>query len=187
MNILLGDSMPILLAKGSRSGHAKVAGEICAKTYNASRDQWYYGMKLHVVGIKRHHTLPFPALIFASKASCHDLPIAKEMLENHAFDGFIFIGDKAYSDAAWKASLLEENIQLLTPTKLKRGQAPSLPGGDAQDTAISRARQPIESFFHWLHEKTGIQLASKVRSLKGLLLHIFGRIAAALFLLRFNP
>lgn len=187
MNMLLGDSMPILLAKGSRSGHARVARELCDKTYNASRDQWYYGMKLHMFGIKRQHTLPFPALVFVSEASCHDLPVARQILDEQSFDGFFFIGDKAYSDAEWKDALEKKNIFLLTPTKRKRGQPAPLPGGDARDTAISRARQPIESFFHWLHEITGIQIASKVRSLKGLLLHIFGRLAAALFFLRFNP
>lgn len=187
MNMLLMDSMPILLAKGSRSTNAKVARELCAKTYNASRKEWYYGMKLHIFGIKRYHTLPFPALIYASEASCHDLPIARQTLERNAFRGFFLLGDKAYADATWKAELQRKNIQLLTPTKLLRGQSPSFPGGDAHDTAISRARQPIESFFNWLHEKTGIQLASKVRSLKGLLLHIFGRLAAALFSLRVNP
>ena len=45
---------------------------------------------------------------------------------------------------------------------------------------VSFVRQPIESFFNWLNEKTQIQKASKVRSSKGLLVHIFGRIAACL-------
>lgn len=101
------------------------------------------------------------------------------------FEDFFLIGDKAYSDTDWRAALLDKNIRLLTPSKLNRGQF-SFPGVDARHTPVSHLRQPIESFFHWLHEKTGIQIASKVRSLKGLLLHIFGRLSAALFLLRFN-
>lgn len=181
MNMLLVDSMPVLLAKASRSTHAKVARELCSKTYNASRDQWYYGMKLHVLAQRRHGTLPFPKAIFASEASCHDLPIAREMMKSVEFTRVFLLGDKAYSDATWKQTLAQEGIQLLCPHKLHRGEAPRLPGGDAMDTSISRARQPIECFFNWLHEKTGIQIASKVRSLKGLLLHIFGRLAAALF------
>ena len=185
MNMLLMDSMPILLAKGSRSGHAKVATELCSKTYNASRDQWYYGLKLHIFGLKRYKTLPFPVLIFASEASCHDLPIAKQVLDGYALDGLFLIGDKAYCDADWKAALADQNAQLLTSTKLKRGRPDPFPGGNTFDTAISSARQPIEAFFHWLHEKTGIQLASKVRSLKGLLLHLFARLAAALLCLSF--
>lgn len=54
-------------------------------------------------------------------------------------------------------------------------------------TSVSRVRQPIESFFNGIQEKTGIQVASKVRSYQGLMVHVFGRLAAALFLLAFNP
>ncbi len=45
--------------------------------------------------------------------------------------------------------------------------------------AVSRVRQPIESLFNWLIQKTDIQRASKVRSAKGRLIHIFGKIASA--------
>lgn len=48
------------------------------------------------------------------------------------------------------------------------------------DKMVSSVRQPIESFFNWLNEKTQIQKASKVRSSKRLLVHIIGRIAACL-------
>lgn len=180
MNMFLVDSLPILLAKASRSGHARVARELCTKTYNASRQQWYYGMKLHVVAQKRYHTLPFPILIFASGASCHALPVARQLLESVGQTDFFLVGDKAYSDTEWKEHLEHKGIHLLTPMKNKRGKPSPLPGGDALDTSISRARQAIECFFNWLQEKTNIQIASKVRSLKGLLLHIFGRLAAAL-------
>ena len=49
-------------------------------------------------------------------------------------------------------------------------------------------RQPIESLLGWINEKTGIQRASKVRSYRvfGLLVHVFGRLAAAMLLLAFN-
>lgn len=33
------DSCPIILAKGPRSSHAKVAGELCEKSYNSSRKE----------------------------------------------------------------------------------------------------------------------------------------------------
>lgn len=185
MNMLLADSLPVLLAKGSRSGHAKVAPELCSKTYNASRDQWYYGMKLHVIGQRRQQTLPFPLVIMATEASCHDLPIAKEMLESMDVHGLFLVGDKAYADADWKQKLAQQQVCLCTPYKNHRGAPPRLPGGDAMDTCFSRARQTIECFFNWLQEKTSIQYASKVRSLKGLLVHIFGKLASALFISSF--
>ena len=186
MDMLLVDSMPVLLAKGSRSNRARVARELCSKTYCASRDQWYYGMKLHVIGQRRHRKLPFPKFIFASEAACHDCPIAKQILANSGILNTSLVADKAYQDAAWQQSLLEKGIRLLTPYRLIRGQSDPFPGGNALDTSISRARQSIESFFNWLHEKTGIQIASKVRSINGLLVHIFGKLAAALFFLAFN-
>ena len=51
---------------------------------------------------------------------------------------------------------------------------------DIFSQAVSKVRQPIESFFNWLNEKTEIQRASKVRATQGLLVHIFGKLAIAL-------
>jgi hypothetical protein len=44
--------------------------------------------------------------------------------------------------------------------------------------AVSAIRQPIESFFNWISEKTQIQNASKVRYSQGLIAHIFGKLTA---------
>ena len=48
--------------------------------------------------------------------------------------------------------------------------------------AVSRMRQPIESFFGWINRKTDIENASLVRSSAGLLSHIFGKMTAAMVL-----
>ena len=50
-----------------------------------------------------------------------------------------------------------------------------------------RVTQPTESLFNWLMEKTNIQRACKVRSTKGLLIHLFNKIAAAFINLIFKP
>lgn len=75
-------------------------------------------------------------------------------------------------------------IELLTPRKKQKGDP--LISGDTFSTFVSSVRQPIECFFNWLNRFTDIQSASLVRSLSGLLCHIFGRIAAALAKLLFN-
>ncbi|MCS4034099.1 hypothetical protein GGQ02_002499 [Salinibacter ruber] len=63
-----------------------------------------------------------------------------------------------------------------------------LPAADKlYSEAIGRTRQPIESLFSWIDEKTAIQQASKVRSYQGLLVHVFGRLAAAMLILALNP
>lgn len=181
------DSCPIILAKGPRSGHAKVARELCEKSYNSSREEWYYGLKLHAVVARRPGQLPIPLSLMASGAAQHDLPAAKQVFEDHLHleQGRLF-ADKAYIDAAWAEALKNERaIQLLTPRKKRKGDV--LISGDAASSFVSSLRQPIECFFNWLNRLTNIQSASSVRSLSGLLLHVFGRIAAALFSLSFYP
>ena len=78
----------------------------------------------------------------------------------------------------------EGEITLFTPVKKKKGQEHLDAADSLLSTAISRVRQPIESFFNWVQEKTGLQMASKVRSYEGLIVHTFGRLAAALLMLQ---
>jgi len=52
--------------------------------------------------------------------------------------------------------------------------------------AVSQVRQPIEAFFNWIIEKVGMQKASKVRSEKGLFVHVYGRFAAALMIMTWD-
>lgn len=180
------DSCPVILAKGPRSGHAKVAPELCEKSYNPSRKEWYYGMKLHAVVARQPGSLPVPLSLMVSGAAQHDLPAAKGILEGHLRLGSgRLYADKAYIDADWERSLKKDHaLELLTPRKRRKGDV--LVSGDTFSTFVSSVRQPIECFFNWLNRLTNIQSASMVRSLSGLLFHVFGRIAAALVCLMFN-
>jgi hypothetical protein len=175
------DSLPIILAKQSRSGRAKVAREFCNKTYNASRQEWYYGVKLHVLGELQPHSMPCAQMVTVSPAATADINAAKAMFDAQIpLKPGVLYADKAYCDAFW-AELLRDTRQIIlqTPRKKPKGIRETLVSADICSSCVSQARQPIESFFHWLDEKTGIQTASKVRSFKGLLLHIFGRLALA--------
>ncbi len=181
------DSCPIILAKGARSSHAKVARELCEKSYNSSRKEWYYGIKLHAVVARRPGRLPLPLSLMVSGAAQHDLPVAKQILKDHISlkQGRLY-ADKAYVDAAWKTVLKKDHaIELFTPRK--KGKEDSLVSGDTFSTFVSSVRQPIECFFNWLNRLTAIQNASSVRSFSGLLLHLFSRIAAALVSRIFYP
>ena len=181
------DSCPIILARGPRSGHAKVARELCEKSYNSSRKEWYYGMKLHAVAARRPGRLPVPVSLMASGAAQHDLPAAKQIIEDFAaLKPGKLLADKAYIDAEWAQSLKQNHaLLLLTPRKKKKDDV--LCSADTFSTFVSSLRQPVECFFNWLNRLTDIQTASLVRSLSGLLCHLFGRIAAALAMLLFNP
>ena len=80
----------------------------------------------------------------------------------------------------------EQSLEVLTPVKKRKGQKHLSAADRLFSEAVSKVRQPIESLFNWIDEKPGIQCASKVRSYRGLLVHVFGRLSAAMLLLAFN-
>ena len=174
-----GLRLSIILAKQRRSSHAKVAPEICDKGFNSSRNEYFYGVKLHVFAARHTGTLPTACAVMVSHASTHDLPVARYMMDAcQPIHGGILYADKAYMDDDWRIALERDySVQIVTPRKQRKDDF--LRGGDAFSSFVSARRQQIECFFSWLQNLTNIQSASKVRSSLGLLLHIFGRIAAA--------
>ena len=175
------DSLPIVVAKASRAGRAKAASEMCSKGYCASKDMWYYGVKLHVLAQCNHKSLPTPANMTVSKASEHDLSVARQELLDGVNNIRLF-GDTAFADKEWKKYMLEEhNVEIITPVKRKPGQKKLDYWDSVFSTAVSSVKQVIESFNNWIIEKTNIQKASKVRSSAGLIAFVFARIACAIF------
>lgn len=179
--IRLIDSMPILLAKASRSSRAKVAPDLANKGYNATKKTYYYGVKLHILAFRRPGHLPLPDYLGLTPASEADITVLKAIAED--IQDTPVYADKAYIDAALSDLLRQQQSPLTTPVKKHKGQVELGLFQAAFSTLVSQVRQPIESLFNWLHDKTGIQIASKVRSSRGLMVHVFGKIAAALFLL----
>lgn len=183
-NIVLIDSLPIMLARGFRSQKAQVAKEVTSQGYCSSKDVHYHGVKLHLFADYAEGTLPIPRLLSITKAKTHDLTAAKDFFPE--FSNCKMIGDKAYRSAAEKEKLKNNCNEIHTPVKLSRSKKSLTEDEKVYSKIISAFRQPIEIFFNWLIEKTGIQIASKVRSYKGLMVHIFGRVAAALVLYELN-
>jgi hypothetical protein len=186
---LLLDSMPIITCSGKRSG--KVARELTDKSYCSTKNLWYFGMKLHALNSYNKGTLPYPESIVMSKASESDLNIFKENwteIKNRKF-----FGDKIYHDSEFFENFhTKNNSTMFTPIKGIKGKSEELKQRDlAYETLFSKAvstiRQPIESFFNWINEKTQIQNASKVRSTNGLIVHIFGKLTACFLKPIFNP
>jgi hypothetical protein len=183
-SFLLTDSMPIITCSGKRAG--KVARELCDKGYNSTKKMHYFGVKLHGLGFSRSGALPVIEAVQIGAASEHDLQAQRQLLEQYAH--LPIFGDKAFNDSELELICQSQGGQLMCPVKYKRGQPQEdrqrhKAADDLYSKAVSKIRQPIESFFNWLIEHTDIQRASKVRSLPGLMVHIFGRIAAALILI----
>jgi len=175
------DSMPIITCSGKRS--AKVATEITDKGYCSTKGMYYYGLKLHLLGFRRIGKLPHPEQILYTSASVNDVTVFKEAwsgIENRTF-----FGDKIYFVNDLNEHMLKyQSSEMLSPVKAVKGMEEVIKqrikaADDLFSTAVSRIRQPVEAIFNWLIEKADIQKASKVRSIKGLMVHAFGRLAAA--------
>jgi hypothetical protein len=175
------DSMPIITCSGKRT--PKVATEITDKGRCSSKNFYYHGLKLHAMAFCRVGTLPFLERLLVTAASVNDLTAFK--VEWAEIVNRTFWGDKIYCNKEYFKELeIKNNVVMLTPVKAIKGQTiqekqRKKAADDLFSKAVSSVRQPIEAFFNWLIEKTDIQRASKVRSTKGLLVHVFGKIAAA--------
>jgi hypothetical protein len=175
------DSMPIIMAKNNRRFKACVAPEIADKNgYCSTKNLYYYGVKLHIIGSYVKGSMPVPEYIGLTAAGVSDRRAFEEI--SPFLPNINLVADKAYQQGG-KPLFQEGNVQMYTPVKKQKGQQLLEAADQLLSTAVSTIRQPIESFFNWLQEKTGIQIASKVRSYNGLVVHVFGRIAAALFIL----
>jgi hypothetical protein len=185
LKVLLGDSFPVITCSHKRKG--KVARELTDKGFCATKKLHYYGVKVHMLGLQRRGTIPFPQYVEVTPASVHDLSALRGVLEKITADRCIL--DKAYTDSALAKEMLRSNNNLLlTPLKDKKGwealfKQSEQAFSDLFNTAVATGRQPIESLFNRINELTYIQNASKVRSSNGLMLHLYGKLAAAIMLM----
>ncbi len=163
------DSMPIMLAQGTRSNQARVAPEIAKTGFSAVKQTNFHGVRLHLIANKQTGSLPLPSQVWIKEGNVHDLTALKEIKDDLPA-GINLFGDKAYADKNVKAELKERQIQLFTP--IKKPNKTELSAAQKRfNRTVSSIRQPIESFFKWLIDKTDIQRASQVRSTEGLIIH----------------
>jgi hypothetical protein len=126
--------------------------------------------------------LPRPIHIWLREASAHD----SKAFENQQLElpNTTLFGDLAYAARQIIAQLKEQNTKLVTPKKKPKGkQLTELE--KYHNRLVSKFRQPIESLFNWIIEKTNIQKASKIRSTDALMIHCWGKLSFACFLLVF--
>ena len=175
------DSVPVIVSR-SNNYTACTAPHLCNKGYCASKDMYYYGARLHVSALVRPLHMPLPEVSWLTGAQDHDLSAARPWLEQ--LGNCSMYADKIYGDQPLNTVLqTRQNATVITPVKKKAGQQLVDAAADLFSTAVSRVRQPIESLFSWMIEKTQIQYAQRVRSEKGLLVHVWGKFAAGMLLL----
>ncbi len=177
------DSMPIMLAIGGKSKRAKVARSIAATGFCAVKQTHFHGVRLHLIARRRTGTLPNPTRVWLREGNVHDLTALKEQI--FVPTNITLFADKAYVSRDFK-DYLRENKQINLMTPIKKPKKKQLSKDEkSYNKMVSSIRQPIESFFKWLIDKTDIQRASAVRSADGLLVHCLGKLSVALLLLTF--
>ena len=176
------DSFPVMLAQQGHSYSATVAREIADAGYCASKKTRFHGVRLHVIAQRQSGKLPLPKQIWLCAGSHHDSKAFKEQrTELHNTSLF---GDKAFAQKEIINLLKAQNSQLAVPKK-KPKNAELSSFEKYHNRLISKFRQPIESLFNWINEKTALQKASKVRSTNALLIHCWGKLVFAFYLLVF--
>lgn len=175
-NPRLMDSLPIIMAQRGRRFNACVAPELADKNgYCATKKLHYYGAKLHILGASQKGTIPVPDKIGLVTAGVSDIKAYQIIVEESLnYDKF---ADKAYVGEPVTGT------KTYTPVKKQKGQKYLDAAEQLYSTSIAKIRQPVESLFNWIEEKVSIQIASKVRSSAGLIVHVFGKLAAAFTLL----
>lgn len=180
-DMFIVDSVPIVTCSGKRRG--KVSLECTDKGYCSTKSMYYYGVKLHFLTSRVKGEMPFPESLVVTPASENDLNVFRDNWCD--LPNVSVFADKIYQDSNMNAAMSLNGSEVLTPIKYNRGVAENVKqfcraADDLFSHAVSAVRQPIESLFSWLIEKADIQRASKVRSTKGLMVHIFNKLAAVL-------
>ena len=174
-----------------RNRTGKVAPEIADKGYCSTKNQYYYGMKLHLVGMRVKGHIPFPHQLVLSPASENDLTVLKRECVPSIAGKTIFAGKIYRDNDFWSEEGSRKSNELLTPVKAIKGVSDvekqrNKAADDLYSATVSSVREPVEAFFSWLNEKTNIQRANKCRSTAGLLIHTLGKLAIAFIFLIFN-
>lgn len=110
------DSMPVVICKG-KNREGKGATEITSKGYCSTKNMYYYGMKLHMIGERREDTIPFPEILAIAPASENDLTVFKSECVPY-LAGKTVLADKIYCDFSF---FNEDNpVKMLTPKRRLR-------------------------------------------------------------------
>jgi hypothetical protein len=179
----LVDSFPVMLAQNGHSYRARVGREIADIGFRAAKKTRFHGVRLHCIAQRRVGRLPLPSQVWLCSASHHDsqafIQQRPELPPTELF------GDLAYPTPQIISHLRGQQARLIAPRKKPKGKELA-EEEKYYNRLVRRIRQPVESLFNWMEEKTGMQRASKVRSADALMIHCWGKLAVAFFLLVFN-
>ena len=74
--------MPIITCSGNRKG--KIAHQLCDKDYNSTKKLFFYGVKLHGIGLHRKGGLPVMEVLQISRIATLSEPSSLARVSNKA-------------------------------------------------------------------------------------------------------
>lgn len=169
-NYFIVDSMPLEVAKLSRSSRSKICKESFYsapnKGYCASQKMTYYGYKIHAVcsveGVFKSFDI--------SKASVHDIHYLKDI--KNQFNNCVILGDKGYLSSDYQLDLFEsKQIKLEIP--MRKNQI----NFKKQAYILRKKRKRIETLFSQLCDQFMIR-RNYAKSFVGFKTRILSKITA---------
>ena len=147
------DSLPVMLAQHGHSYRARVGREFADVGFCAAKKTRFHGVRLHLIAHRRQGRLPLPNQVWLCAASHHD---SKAFLQQQPeLPTTELFGDLAYPTPEIIAHLKEQQTRLIAPQKKPKGK--ELTDDEKYyNRLVRRIRQPVESLFNWIQEKTGI-------------------------------
>jgi IS5 family transposase len=159
------DSCPLPVCKFGRAAfHKTFRGYGASYGYCASKKEWYYGYKLHLVTDKSG----LPTRFTLTGANVDDRAVAEELSDMSGFS--VLLGDKGYVGARLSGAKL---IAL----ERKNAKNPSL--SDEQRKTVFKTRRKIETTLSQMTDTLNLQKV-RARSFWGLCTTVFLKILAFL-------
>lgn len=169
-NFFVVDSMPLEVAKLSRSGNSKICKENFYSSPNrgfcASQNLHFYGYKIQAVcsldGVFRSFDI--------SKASVHDIHYLKDI--KNQFNNCVILGDKGYLSADYQLDLFEsKQIKLEVPMRKNQENY------DKQPYIFRKKRKRIETLFSQLCDQFMIR-RNYAKTFEGFKTRILSKLTA---------
>ena len=116
-NIVIMDSFPLPLCQSVRNHRASIFEGVADIGYNASKHQWFYGFKVHMLVTLSGYILNY----IVTSASVHDIKAVEDLLEG--CQQSVILADLGYLSQALKDRLKQRGYHLWTPLRQNMGSA----------------------------------------------------------------
>lgn len=158
--VVIMDSFPLPLCQTIRNHRTKIFKEIADIGYNASKNMWFYGFKVHMLVTLSGYIINY----VVTPASVHDIKAVQELLEGCKHS--VILADLGYLSKELKEELAERGYKLWTPVRRNMKGAKQW-----NDSKIAALRRTIETRFSKLCRKFNVEHTLS-RGLTGLQLRI---------------